>query len=94
MPRNARRAAIATRYDAALAGTGVAPPARRAGGAHVFHQYVLRVPGRAAVQASLRAQGVGTGVHYPVPVHCNPPIAAGWRSARPAVARPNAPRRR
>jgi dTDP-4-amino-4,6-dideoxygalactose transaminase len=70
--RNARRRAIAARYDAALAGGDIAPPARRPGGEHVFHQYVLRLPNRADAQAALRAQGIGTGVHYPVPVHLQP----------------------
>ena len=65
--------AIAAAYDAALAGGTAGPPARRAGAEHVFHQYVLRVTGaRAAVQARLRAEGVGTGIHYPVPVHLQP----------------------
>lgn len=66
---NARRQAIAAAYDAALAGGPIAPPARRAGAGHVFHQYVLRTEDRAAVQAKLKAQGIGTGIHYPVPVH-------------------------
>ena len=84
--QNARRAAIAARYDAALAGTRFAAPARRAGAAHVFHQYVIRAPERAAVQAALRAQGIGTGVHYPRPVHLQPAyrdrIALGPSSCR------------
>ncbi len=66
---NARRRAIAAAYDEALAGGPIAPPARRAGAEHVFHQYVLRTEDRAAVQAKLKAQGIGSGVHYPVPVH-------------------------
>jgi dTDP-4-amino-4,6-dideoxygalactose transaminase len=33
---------------------------------------VLRVPDRAAVQAKLKEQGIGTGIHYPVPVHLQP----------------------
>lgn len=69
---NARRRAIAAAYDAALAGGGVAAPARRAGVEHVFHQYVIRVADRAEAQARLRAAGVATGVHYPVPVHLQP----------------------
>ncbi len=69
---NARRRAIAGRYDAALAGGPLLPPARREGAVHVFHQYVLRVEGRDALAAQLRAQGIGTGVHYPVPVHLQP----------------------
>ena len=69
---NARRQAIAAAYDAALAGGRFAPPARRASGAHVFHQYVLRVPDRAALMARLRAEGIATAIHYPVPVHLQP----------------------
>ena len=66
---NARRREIAAAYDAALAGGPISPPARRDGAEHVFHQYVIRTPDRAAVQARLREQGIGTGIHYPVPVH-------------------------
>ena len=69
---NARRQAIAAAYDAALSGGRSAPPVRRAGGEHVFHQYVLRVPGRAALMARLRAEGIATAIHYPVPVHLQP----------------------
>ena len=70
--QNARRQAIAASYDAALADGVLPPPARRADATHVFHQYVLRVPDRAKLQAHLRADGVASGVHYPVPVHLQP----------------------
>jgi dTDP-4-amino-4,6-dideoxygalactose transaminase len=66
---NARRRDIAAAYDAALADGPFEAPLRRDGVEHVFHQYVLRVADRPAVQARLRAAGVGTGIHYPVPVH-------------------------
>jgi hypothetical protein len=66
---NARRRAIAGAYDAALAGSSLAPPHRRPGAEHVFHQYVLRTEDRTAIQAQLKSHGVGTGIHYPVPVH-------------------------
>lgn len=69
---NARRRAIADAYDAALAGGPIAPPARRAGVEHVFHQYVLRSGDRTAIQAGLKGQGIGTGIHYPMPVHLQP----------------------
>ena len=69
---NARRREIAARYDAALAGSGLAPPWRAPGAEHVFHQYVLRSPQREALQARLKAAGIGTGIHYPVPVHLQP----------------------
>ena len=38
----------------------------------MFHLYVVRTPDRAALQARLRAAGIGTGVHYPSPVHLQP----------------------
>jgi dTDP-4-amino-4,6-dideoxygalactose transaminase len=66
---NARRREIAAAYDEALAEGPIAPPIRRGAVEHVFHQYVLRCADRAAVQAQLRAAGVGTGIHYPAPVH-------------------------
>ena len=68
---NARRAAIADVYDAAL--DGLCPrPLRRAGAGHVFHQYVIRSGARDALQAKLRDAGIGTNVHYPMPVHLQP----------------------
>ncbi|MFL1460749.1 DegT/DnrJ/EryC1/StrS family aminotransferase [Roseococcus sp. DSY-14] len=73
--QNARRRAIAAAYDAALAGSGLAPPVRRPGAEHVFHLYVLRHPERDALMARLKAQGIGTGIHYPVPVHRQPAYA-------------------
>ncbi len=69
---NARRQAIASRYDAGLAGLPLIAPARRADAIHVFHQYVIRVAERDALRERLRAAGIGTGVHYPVPVHLQP----------------------
>jgi dTDP-4-amino-4,6-dideoxygalactose transaminase len=72
---NARRQAIAAAYDAALAGTRFTPPARLSNASHVFHQYVLRLPDRSAVQAALKAQGIATNIHYPVPVHLQPAYA-------------------
>ncbi|PWS34185.1 erythromycin biosynthesis sensory transduction protein eryC1 [Falsiroseomonas bella] len=71
----ARRQAIAAAYDAALSGSSLAPPARRADAGHVFHQYVLRAPDRAAVMARLRAEGIATAIHYPQPVHLQPAYA-------------------
>ncbi|APT56620.1 erythromycin biosynthesis sensory transduction protein eryC1 [Roseomonas gilardii] len=69
---NARRREIAGAYDAALEGGALAPPLRREGATHVFHQYVLRSAERDLLQGRLRAQGIGTGIHYPVPVHLQP----------------------
>jgi dTDP-4-amino-4,6-dideoxygalactose transaminase len=69
---NARRQTIAAAYDEALAGGRFAPPPRRPGAGHVFHQYVLRAPDRAGLMARLRAEGIATAIHYPQPVHLQP----------------------
>ena len=72
---NARRQAIAAQYDSALAGTALTPPARRPDAEHVFHLYVVRGPDRDRLQARLRDAGIGSGIHYPVPVHLQPAYA-------------------
>ncbi len=74
---NARRAAIADRYDALLGERlkrpkAVTCPARIPGAGHVFHQYVVRVAGRAAIREQLGRAGIGTAIHYAVPAHRMP----------------------
>lgn len=69
---NARRAAIAARYDRGLAKTGLGLPVRRPGATHVFHQYVVRAQRRDELRAALDRARIGTAVHYPVPVHLQP----------------------
>jgi len=39
---------------------------------HVYHLYVVQVEGRDAVRERLGAEGVQTGIHYPVPLHLQP----------------------
>ena len=68
---NARRQAIAARYNELLAGGDVITPEIPPGGRHVFYCYAVRVPGgrRDALRAYLTERGVGTQIHYPVPIH-------------------------
>src|SRR5262245_13428500 len=68
---NRRRQKIAQVYDDGLGGS-VVRPARRPGANHIFHQYVVRVAERQAFQQLLRCRGIGTSVHYPVPIHLQP----------------------
>jgi dTDP-4-amino-4,6-dideoxygalactose transaminase len=68
---NRRRQEIARAYDEGL-GSAIARPLRRPGANHVFHQYVVRVAKRQAFQEDLRRRGIGTNIHYPVPVHLQP----------------------
>jgi dTDP-4-amino-4,6-dideoxygalactose transaminase len=69
---NARRRAIAARYDEGLAGLPVTLPVRDPRTEHVYHQYVVRSPRRDALRAALHQAGVGTNIHYPMPVHLQP----------------------
>ena len=69
---NRRRQAIAARYDNGLVRLPIALPPRRAGASHVFHQYVIRSASRDRLREHLRAAAIGTGIHYPVPVHLHP----------------------
>ena len=72
---NERRRALAALYSAGLAGAPVQLPVARPEARHVFHQYVIALDGRDALQAALRAEGIGTLVHYPVPAHLQPAYA-------------------
>jgi dTDP-4-amino-4,6-dideoxygalactose transaminase len=69
---NARRRAIADRYDREL--SGVATPQRRPNAEHAFHQYTIRVVQRDRFLARLTELGVGANVYYPVPVHRQTPF--------------------
>jgi dTDP-4-amino-4,6-dideoxygalactose transaminase len=69
---NKARRARARLYDQLLAGSGVATPAEMDYGRHIYHLYVIRCPHRAHrddLESYLAAHGVGTGIHYPVPIH-------------------------
>jgi len=69
---NARRRTIADRYDSGLAKFPLMLPKRRTDSTHVFHQYVIRVAERDVLRDWLHAAGIGTGIHYPLPVHLQP----------------------
>jgi dTDP-4-amino-4,6-dideoxygalactose transaminase len=68
---------------------GVRLPIIRPGRRHVFHQYTIRVPGqRDALQAHLHEQGIGTAVHYPLPIHHQPLYRSlGFDDALPQAER-------
>ncbi|MFL5282898.1 MAG: DegT/DnrJ/EryC1/StrS family aminotransferase [Rhodopila sp.] len=74
--QNARRRAIAAAYTAALANGPLVAPRIRDDAESVFHLYVVRTAQRDAIQARLRDAGIGTGIHYPVPVHQQPAYQA------------------
>jgi dTDP-4-amino-4,6-dideoxygalactose transaminase len=69
------RRAHAARYDQLLGDSGVQTPEAMAENRHVYHIYAIRTAARDALQQMLHAQGIQTGIHYPIPVHLLPAYA-------------------
>jgi dTDP-4-amino-4,6-dideoxygalactose transaminase len=69
---NERRRAIAAIYDEMLATRALELPTVRGDVTHVYHQYVVQCERRDEWRAHLREQGIGTLIHYPVPIHLQP----------------------
>ncbi len=70
---NRRRRCIAGRYLRSLSHLPlILPRATGEKSRHVYHLFVIRTPARDRLSAFLRNEGVGTAVHYPVPVHLQP----------------------
>jgi dTDP-4-amino-4,6-dideoxygalactose transaminase len=60
----------ARHYSSLLAGSGrVEAPVEAPDRRHVYHIYAVRTLDRESLQSSLQAQGIQTGLHYPIPVH-------------------------
>ena len=76
---NARRSAIAARYQAGLAECGLTLPYVPDWAEPAWHLYVVQHPQRDAMQQVLAAAGVGTLIHYPIPPHLQQAYStAGW----------------
>ena len=80
LPRLAERTAVrrqlAADYRARLAGAPVQVP-RECDSGHVYHLFPVLVAERDRFQAHLRAAGIETLIHYPVPIP-RQPAAAVW----------------
>jgi len=56
-------------YSELLSGSGVRTPEAAPDLRHVYHIYAVRHPRRDELQQKLQKQEIGTGIHYPIPVH-------------------------
>lgn len=65
---NDTRRAMAAIYDKQLS-TQIIKPLEQMGCKHVYHLYVIRTPRRDALRQFLAEHQIGTGIHYPVPIH-------------------------
>ncbi len=77
---NCDRLTIAQQYDselAPLASAGIIPMQNQSGTGHVYHLYVVKIDNscsleRQQIQDKLNADGIQTGIHYPIPCHLQP----------------------
>ncbi len=91
----ARRRLVA-RYRALLEDGVVGLPVERAQARHVYHLFTVRHPRREALATALTGLGVGTAVHYPIPVPGQPMFGQAderrwpqaWRAAREVLSLP------
>ena len=67
---NAQRRERAVEYNGLLAGNDVLTlPHEPSWSRAVYHLYVIRTSDRAGLMDQLKSAGIGTGIHYPIPLH-------------------------
>jgi len=68
---NTQRQELARQYNQLFADVDaeVIIPFEPKGSKAVYHLYVVRVQNREQLQSDLAQAGIGTGIHYPVPLH-------------------------
>lgn len=72
---NQKRRSVARTYDQLLESQNIVSPAAVPGSAHVYHQYVIRCANRTTrddMRQFMLQQGIGSAIHYPIPIHLQP----------------------
>jgi len=69
---NQKRRAVASIYSSQIKNPLVTLPQVDSQVGHVFHQFVVRSEHRDSLRQYLAENGVGTLIHYPVPIHQQP----------------------
>ena len=71
---NRKRQKIAERYSNSLPKEYLFLPETRDQAEHVYHLYVVRIKNnqRDALIEYLKLNNIQTGIHYPLPIHCQP----------------------
>ncbi len=84
---NAARQKIAGVYNRELKGLGLGLPEERPQGKHVYHLYVIRVPGgkRNALKNYLSDKGIRTGIYYEKGIH-EQPLLKKYRHRKTTLA--------
>lgn len=71
---NRRRRELARRYLEAFADLPLGLPECREGEEHVYHIFAVTCDRRDELRRHLQGEGVETAIHYPLPVHLQPPF--------------------
>jgi len=71
---NRRRRELARRYLDGLRDLPLGLPPLPGGEEHCFHLFVVTCRERDALRAHLASRGIETAVHYPLPLHLQPPF--------------------
>ena len=67
---NGRRRELAAEYNRMFASDpAILTPAETSSSRAVYHLYVVRVADRDGMMEHLKQAGIGTGIHYPIPLH-------------------------
>jgi dTDP-4-amino-4,6-dideoxygalactose transaminase len=90
------RRRLAARYREQLAGLPLGLPAEHPRARHIYHLFTVRHPQRDALAKALADLGVGTAVHYPLPVPGQPLFGdrdetrfpEAWRASREVLSLP------
>ena len=82
-----RRRAIARAYRTALAGIETVAVPREFDAGHVYHLFPVRSAERTAMQAHLKAGGIETLIHYPIPIPHQPAVATERPADCPVASR-------
>lgn len=69
---NHRRHVIAVMYNELLKDCGAQLPVITEDYGSVWHHYAINIENRDEVQGKLKAEGIETGIHYPIPLHLQP----------------------
>ena len=70
------RGRVAAVYERELDKAGIAAPFVESHNISAYAQYTVRVKNRDAVQTALKAAGIPTAVHYPIPLNKQPAVAS------------------
>lgn len=80
---NEQRRERAAEYNRLLAGyDGITRPYEHSWSRAVYHLYVVRTVDRDGLMKQLKEAGIGTGIHYPIPLHMQKAYA--WLKYSPA----------